>query len=324
MSKPRAKRKASDANIDDAAMAPAALDASNQLIASLDLSNRGTGPQTIANALLSLLPQGATRQHTTAKKLKKAFTLMMAELDARSRSNVLAIARSNEPEVTRLPLEFRFPVSSDNASGEGEMTVISIPEDSFTTMMKYLKGTEVVKFSLVNKAWLVATRAPVLWERLNRSSGLSNHGGKKLNMTSFLKLLGRPQFANLKSLTMPNKVKLGKKSIKQMAIVCPHLQAFEVGYSCYISGYKMKDDDIIEVVETLTNLTTIHIDMWDITNFGIASVARAMEGSLLDLRIHGNSVRFSYHMYHFLYLNVDFFSSYYEYRAIKVLQTIHL
>ena len=91
MSKPpakrRAKRKAADADIDYAEADEEATDATagkNSLLASLDLSKHRTGPKAIAAAILSLLPEDATRQHELAQKLTKSFPMVISELDRRS------------------------------------------------------------------------------------------------------------------------------------------------------------------------------------------------------------------------------------------------
>ncbi|KAL7529470.1 hypothetical protein ACHAXR_002983 [Thalassiosira sp. AJA248-18] len=272
MSKPPAKRKASDANLDDAVAGR-----SNQLLASLDLSNSKTKPKTIATALLSLLPDGASRQHPDAKKLAKAFPLVLAELDARSS----ALARANESEGTKQPIAFRF---SDEG---GNDTVINVPEECFLNTMSFLEGRHVVTASLVNKAWLSVSRRPSLWKKLDESSGLTN-SSKKLNMTSFLKLLSRPQFANLKALTMPYKLTVGKSGIQKIAKACPHLEMWDYGYSRSTCGGN--DVDLLEAAERFTNLTSIRTDMWKVTTVGIKSLVKAMGGQLLDLRIKGDCI----------------------------------
>ena len=68
-----AKRKATDA-IADADADNAA--SSSTLLQNLDITNAKCGPRAIADALLSLLPDAATRQHSSAKKLAKAFPLV--------------------------------------------------------------------------------------------------------------------------------------------------------------------------------------------------------------------------------------------------------
>ena len=73
MSKRPAKRKASSANLDN-----------NTTSINLDLSNKKVTPKIIASSLLSLLSDGATKQNPEAKKLMKAFPLVISELDARS------------------------------------------------------------------------------------------------------------------------------------------------------------------------------------------------------------------------------------------------
>ena len=96
MSKPPAKRKAS-------AMAAASAAStgigggSNSALAKLDLSKSKTTPKMIASALLSLLPNNVTKQHAGAKKLAKAFPLVLAQLDHRTN----AMARENESQGTK-------------------------------------------------------------------------------------------------------------------------------------------------------------------------------------------------------------------------------
>ena len=68
------------------------------LLHSLDLSNSITTPRVVAEALLSLLPNGATSQDAAAKILVKAFPLLVAKLDARSS----AMAKANESSSVSL------------------------------------------------------------------------------------------------------------------------------------------------------------------------------------------------------------------------------
>ena len=67
MSKPRAAKRAKsykspESDNDDETTV-------NNLLANLDLGEKSTTPKVIANALLSLLPSDATKQHASAKKL---------------------------------------------------------------------------------------------------------------------------------------------------------------------------------------------------------------------------------------------------------------
>ena len=253
------------------------------VLTSQDLSSSSTTHKTIAAKMLSLLPHHATRQDAAAKKLIKAFPLLLAELDVRSRE----MTRASESAGTRLPFAFRF-LSEDNIGNNGvpmdaggAMHVIHVPEECFVKIMTFLNGCDIVNASTVCKAWLYVSRMPVLWERFAVTDGLSNKS-KKLNMTSFLALLERPQFASLKYLSLPYKVKLGKNGIKSIARVCPHLETWEVGF---LNSGKQTDNDLIEAVEHFPNLTSIHTGLFDVTNFGIISAARTMGAQLIDLRI---------------------------------------
>ena len=148
-------------------------------ITTLDLSK--SNAKKISAALLTLLPDGATRQHEQAKKLTTAFTLVMAGLEEQA----IALARANESDSgPRLPITFKLPAGG-KGKGRGKMTTtIHIPEDSFTNILRFLNGREVVNISLVNKAWLSASRLPNLWERLDKSSGLINKKGKMVRLST--------------------------------------------------------------------------------------------------------------------------------------------
>ncbi|KAL9191435.1 hypothetical protein ACHAXT_001141 [Thalassiosira profunda] len=269
--KPRKSKRKASSSIDDS-------DASMESLATAlpsplkNLSSSKNGRKRVATALLSLLPADATKQNAAAKKLASAFPLVIAELEARSK----ALARANESEGTRLPIAFRF-----------DDTVINMPEECFTNVLKFLKGAEVVRSSLVSKVWLSMSRMPALWERLDRSAGLTNKD-KKLNMTELIRLLGRPQFENLKLLSIPYKVKLGKSSIKQIAKACPHLETFDIGYSC--GNVHAKDGDFPDIAMHLAQLTSVRFDMWNATNYGIQVLSQAMGDQLLDLRIKGDCI----------------------------------
>jgi hypothetical protein len=154
-------------------------------------------------------------------------------------------------------------------------------------MLKYLTGIEIVNASLVNKAWLSASRIPSLWTKLDKSCGLTNKS-RKLNMTAFLKVLERPQFTNIKHLEMPHHaLNLSKNSIQKLAKMLPHLETFSMN-SVWGTGPKMKDEHLLAFVQAFPKLTALHnIEMWAVTNHGIVSMAQVCP-NLLDLRINGS------------------------------------
>ena len=251
------------------------------LLHSIDLLNAKTTPKIVAEALLALLPQGATKHDAAAKTLTKAFPLFKAELEARTS----ALTRKTESEGTRLPIAFHFHMAGAANDGEedgGTSVVINVPEECFINMLSFLNGKEVVNVSTVSKVWLSISRKPEVWSRLDRKSGLSNKS-KKLNMTLLLALLSRPQFANLKYLQMPNKCKMGKNSLRSISRACPNLETFDMGYAGW--GGRGSDSDLLNAAEIFSNLTGLHFCMWSITNNGIMSAVRMMGTQLLDLRI---------------------------------------
>jgi hypothetical protein len=170
------KRKASAAACLDSA-APLS---SRAVVSKIEIE--GSAPKAIAKSLLSLLPSAATKQHADAKKLLKAFPLVLTELEQRA----VVMAKKNETLGNSMPIVFRLD------EGKG-ITEINVPEDSFVNMFSFLKGSEIVKVSTVSKSWLSVSRMPSLWTRLDsESSGLTN-SSKQLNATGLIKLIGRPQ-----------------------------------------------------------------------------------------------------------------------------------
>ena len=150
------------------------------LLSSIDLLNSKITPKIVAEALLALLPQGATKHDAAAKTLIKAFPLFTSELEARTS----ALTRKTESEGSRLPIAFHFPsagTANDGEEGEGgtSSVVIHIPEECFIKMISYLNDREVVNVSTVSK---VCSRKPEVWNQLlDRKNGLLNKS-KKLNM----------------------------------------------------------------------------------------------------------------------------------------------
>ena len=103
-------------------------------------------------------------------------------------------------------------------------------------------------------------------------------------MTSFIKLLGRVQFANLKSLSLPSKLKLGKTSPKQIAAACPLIEMLD------ITRVKAKDDALVAVAEHFPRLGSVKTDMWHVTSIGIQNAAQALGEQLLSLEIRGDTI----------------------------------
>jgi hypothetical protein len=262
---------------------------------SLDLSHPKTTPKAIATALLALLPPGATKHDAAAKKLVRAFALLSAELDARSNAK----AKENESEGKRLPIVFQFRDTTsatgnndddcDNGDGnvnicddDATTTVIQMPEECFVKIMEFLNGREIVNASTVNKVWLSVSRMPAMWPKLDAFNGLSNRG-RKLNQTSLIALLGRPQFSNLKFLALPDMVKLKTTTVASIAKVCPLLETWDVGYGKNTG--RGNDCHLMDAAEKFTNLASIRTTMWTVTSSGIESVAKVMGAQLLDLRV---------------------------------------
>ena len=225
--------------------------------------------------------------------------MMMAELDARSNR----LARQAECEGGGIPIRFQF-VEGDVEDLDRKMgsdrdsssitTTIDIPEVCFVNILQYLEGGEIVhNTSLVSKVWLSGSRLPIVWEDGVDMSRL-NFEKKVLNMTSLLKLLGRPQFAMLKGLAIPYNIKLGKTSVKQLAKTLPHLELFDPGYFHSGANYSKKtnctDTDLIAASEQFTNLTSLRVDMANVTSNGIKVAVAALGDRLLELKAQADTI----------------------------------
>jgi len=282
------KRKATE----DDWIPPSAAASRKGLLPSLDLSNSKTTPRVVAAALLALLPNGATTKDVVAKKIAKAFPLVMAELEKRTRE----MTRANESEGTRLPLAFGFASgvdasvnNDDDDDSGGEMIVVHVPEECFVRVMTFLNGHDRVKVSPVCKAWLSVSRMPALWEYFDDSLFMNMNKAKNTNMTTLLAALGRPQFVNLKSIKLPHKCQIGKRTMKSLATACPHLELLDMGYG-HLGKGNAKNSELIAVAEHLPSLVSVYTNMWYVTSYGIASMAAAMKSQLLDLRISNDCI----------------------------------
>lgn len=206
----------------------------------------------------------------------------MSALEARSSKT----ARKTVEEGASQPITFSFK----NDSSEEIIAAVDLPEESFVNVLHFLDGHELVDASLVSKVWLSSTRLPTVWkDGVDMSRGMNT---KELNMTGLLKLLRRPQFSQLKAIALPSKVKLGASGVKQMAKALPHLETIDLGY--YSGNTKAKDSDLLAVAEHLTHLNGLRTDMWNVTSYGIASLARAMGSQLVDLRVKADTIMNNY------------------------------
>ena len=167
-------------------------------------------PKEVAAALLSHLAPGATDVHEHAKKLQKAFALVGAELKSRA----AALARANESAGASLPV-----VVCGGA--------VSLPTDCFSHILTRITCRELVRVSRVAKCWLSGARDPVLWPRLDWTV-LSPYS--PLPMKGLVAVLARSQFSGLRSLTLPNNVKLGKTGAAQLSRCCPLLEELDAGF----------------------------------------------------------------------------------------------
>lgn len=167
----------------------------------------------LASSLLACLPpEDATRDNKDAKQLLKTFRLVKDELRRRTDRMVKGIEETG-------------------ASKNIVISGVLVPIDVFLIAFDFLPRHETVhKVSLVSKTWLSVARAPQLWHTLDTVNGLLCMSRNVYTMTQLLNLLNRPQFALLKSLSLPNTVRVSKNFIEKLAKACPMLEDIDLGF----------------------------------------------------------------------------------------------
>jgi hypothetical protein len=236
---------------------------------SIDLSQP---PNVVALALLACLPDDATFQHKQAKTLLKAFDLARAELQ--HRMNI----KSQKCQQTGSQQPLLFCKEQ-----------VSLPADAFLHILDFLPKTDLVlRISQVSKAWLSMSRSPQMWTILDTEHGLHSKSVRVTNMDHLLALLERPQFAFLKTLAPPNKVRLRKKALEKIAESCPLLEDIDMGYSPH-SNMHADDNALMEIPALFPHLKKIRFgsDLRDkVTRNGFRRFLETMADRLVDLRVH--------------------------------------
>jgi hypothetical protein len=194
-------------------------------------------PNNVALALLACLPDDATSKHKQAKTLLKAFDLAKAELQHRMNT----MSRDCQQTGSQQPLLF--------CNGQ-----VSLPADAFLHILDFLPKTDLVlRTSEVSKAWLSMSRSPQMWTILDTENGLISKSKRITNMDHLLALLERPQFALLKTLVPPDKVRLRKKALEKIAESCPLLEDIDIGYSLW-SSMHADDNALMEIPSLFPHL----------------------------------------------------------------------
>jgi hypothetical protein len=104
-------------------------------------------------------------------------------------------------------------------------------------------------------------------------------------MDHLLAFLERPQFALLKTLVPPDKVRLRKKALEKIAESCPLLEDIDIGYSV-LSSMHADDDVLMEIPSLFPHLRTIRFDLQRVTRNGLWRFLETMDDRLVDLRIY--------------------------------------
>ena len=226
-------------------------------------------PNDVALALLTYLPDDATLKHKETKTLLKAFDLAKAELQ--HRMNIMS--RNCEQTGSQQPLLFCNEQ-------------VALPADAFLHILDFLPKTDLVlRTSEVSKAWLSLSRSPQMWTILDTEHGLISKSKRVTNMNHLLALVEQPQFALLKTLAPPDKVRLREKALEKIAQACPLLEDIDIGYShC---SYMHADDNALMVIPSLfPHLKKIKFQLRDnVTRNGFWRFLETMADRLVDLRI---------------------------------------
>ncbi|EJK58607.1 hypothetical protein THAOC_21256 [Thalassiosira oceanica] len=239
-----------------------------------------TKPDTIAATLLLLLPDGATTNSEEARKLLRGFRLCQSVLSARANA-AERTGGGGGGESSGIGQPLRFSLRPGGKK--------SLPEETFAHVLRFLGGREMTHtVGVVCKLWLAKTRLPGLWRRIDRDSGMAN-SSKRMTMKSFLKVLERPQFAQVRYLSLPSYCKLGKTTMKQISKACPFLTTLNIGYTGYLSGSSMREQHLLDAAEHMMNLSSIRFGGY-ISSTGVENLVKEMRGQLVDLRIKGRSV----------------------------------
>jgi hypothetical protein len=101
-----------------------------------------------------------------------------------------------------------------------------------------------------------------------------------------LALLERPQFASLKTLVPPDKVRLRKQALKQISESCPLLEDIDIGYSLW-SSMHADDNALMEIPSLFPHLKKIRFEIKEkVTRNGLWRFLETMADRLVDLRIY--------------------------------------
>lgn len=247
------KRKATEAPVSDVSEVAAP---------SLPIDLDTKTSQEISAALLSLLPHDATFQHDNTKKLFRAFDLAKSEM----------MLRSSESVGSTRPFAFLH-------------SQVTLPKEIVLCILDFVPRPQLVhNVSLVSKAWLSATRNSCLWSVLDTRTGLAAwKENRKLTISDMLSILNRPQFANLKSLVLPNEVELGVNGLSQIASICPLLEKLDLGHEC--SDSTVTDQQLQTLPTIFPHLSKIGVRIESATDTGIRKLITTMGERLLEIKI---------------------------------------
>jgi hypothetical protein len=240
------------------------------VVPTTDSSRRVSSPKDLATAMIKWLPPGATMKSPDSANLLKAFDLVKAELQ--DRANRMA-QRSVQ---TGLQMDMML-------SG------VAIAPDVFESILEYLSPFDTThKISLVSRPWLAAARSPNLWRTLDNDHGLMYKSTTVSNMDQLLKLLARPQFACLRTLVPPEKVRMRTKALDQISKFCPLMESIDVGFSLW-SHMKIDDAGLLSLPSLFPHLKAVQLGMEKATAAGIASFCERAGDRLVSIRIHDKS-----------------------------------
>jgi hypothetical protein len=158
---------------------------------------------------------------------------------------------------------------------------LELPLGCFQLILAHC-GTKSLLTSVqrIAKGWLSACREPSLYKSLDCLP-------LAITMTPLLVLLKQPKFSRVERLVLHHKIKLGKTGAKQLGAVAKHLKHID---ACSDHHLHLGDHDVLALVEAIPTLSSLRLDMWNATSYGISQAAVHIGARLQHLHIQPDNI----------------------------------
>jgi hypothetical protein len=164
---------------------------------------------------------------------------------------------------------------------------VNLSEEVFLQILDFLPTYDLVhRASLVSSMWLDSTRSPQMWNKMDPKHGLKARSKQTTTMTSLIQLLNRPQFAAVKKLVPPLKVRNTVRGLRLIAEACPLLEEIEIGYDPK-SKMGIRKSELLQLPSLFPHLAKVNFSMNFLSNDAVVRFAETMAGRLVQLHISG-------------------------------------